>query len=185
MWSDLRQDHAGDEFTVREARPADAAAALDLMNRLVLETPYMLVQPEELSSSVDAEARFIRALRRSGNSLMLLAERNGAPIGLLTLTGGTLSRIAHTVALGMGVLESDWGRGIGGALVDDALLWAGVHPLVRKVTLQVYASNTRALGLYLSRGFAFEGRLARAVLGAETFEDLYQLARFVDEPLGP
>ncbi|MBN1533833.1 MAG: GNAT family N-acetyltransferase [Spirochaetes bacterium] len=63
----------------------------------------------------------------------------------------------HVGVLGMGVLAPCRGRGIGGALLRLALEHAKKVNGLEKVELEVFASNTVALGMYQRAGFLREG----------------------------
>src|SRR5262245_9297857 len=54
---------------------------------------------------------------------------------------------------GMYVLPEFRGKGVGAALLDEALAHARRLPGMRQVTLTVTAGNLPAIGLYKSRGF--------------------------------
>ena len=62
----------------------------------------------------------------------------------------------HNGRLGMGVVAVWRGQGLGRGLLDQALS-AASRAGFRRVELEVYASNTAALRLYKSCGFAMEG----------------------------
>jgi GNAT superfamily N-acetyltransferase len=161
---------------VRQATPADARVTLAVMERLLNETPFMLRKREELIDTVADEAQFLHNLRASGNSAVFLATVNCQGVGLLVAAGGALLRLRHVVYMGMGVVTSHWSRGIGGALLDAAILWLERHPVVRKLSLQVYATNERAIELYRRKGFRLEGRLRDEVLLEEGYVDMLQMA---------
>jgi RimJ/RimL family protein N-acetyltransferase len=63
--------------------------------------------------------------------------------------------------LGMLVAAPMRGRGVGRALLDDAITWARAQPDVHKVALQVWPHNEAARKLYASVGFEQEGYLRR------------------------
>jgi RimJ/RimL family protein N-acetyltransferase len=64
----------------------------------------------------------------------------------------------HVASIGM-MVAPDWRRrGVGSALMKEALLWAREMG-VEKVALTVYPDNDAARALYLSFGFVEEGRL--------------------------
>lgn len=65
--------------------------------------------------------------------------------------------VAH---LGMLVVEGWRGRGVGGALLDAAVAWAGTAG-AHKVALELWPHNDGARRLYASRGFVEEGYLRR------------------------
>ena len=83
----------------------------------------------------------------------------------------------HAGRLGMGVCASHRGLGIGRALLAAAMAGAA-RAGFRRVELEVYSSNTAALGLYQRAGFQIEGikRAARDLDGI--VDDLIQMAWF-------
>jgi len=173
-------DRRGAALRVRHVVSGDARTSLRLMQRLLGETAFMLRTPAEHGGTSDDEVRFIRQLAESPNSAYLMAEVEGRAAGLMILSGGSLRRLCHVVYLGMGVLSSHWGTGVGSALMTSAQQCARATRLVRRVSLQVYATNHRAIALYEKFGFVLEGRLRREVfLGDEGFVDMLQMAWFV------
>ena len=55
-------------------------------------------------------------------------------------------------------VDRGWrGRGVGSALVQAAIGWARAQGL-HKLSLEVFAHNTAAIGLYRKCGFVEEGR---------------------------
>ena len=83
-------------------------------------------------------------------------------------------------SLGLGVVQNWWGNGVGKRLMELSIHWAEQHSTLRKLNLQVYHTNDRAIGLYLRLGFQQEGRLRQEVmLDDQTEIDLIQMARFV------
>lgn len=65
---------------------------------------------------------------------------------------------AHRCLLGIGILASHRGRGLGRALMDTALAWARTQPLAW-MDLATFETNTAALALYRKLGFAETGRV--------------------------
>jgi ribosomal protein S18 acetylase RimI-like enzyme len=59
--------------------------------------------------------------------------------------------------IGMAVAREWRGRGVGSALLADAIEWARGHGL-HKLSLGVFAHNTAAIELYRKFGFVEEGR---------------------------
>lgn len=174
------RDREGRILVVRQVVESDASRMVRLMRRLLDETPYMLRLPEEQRSSASDEARYIRHLHASGNSTLFFAESERSAVGTLIVTGGALQRLAHVGYIGMGVLSDWWGAGVGTALLETAIDWARHHPVLRKLSLQVYENNERGLRLYRRIGFVEEGRLINEVrLDDGTLVDMHQLALFL------
>jgi len=170
-------DRQGQPVTIRVTVAHDATEYLAHMQRIVSETHYMLQCHYDPLPSVEAQRRLIDQLARSENSLSLVAYRPGAPKGFrvagsATLLGGRSRRTQHVCSLGMGVDRTDWGRGLGGMLLDAALAWARTNPQLMRLGLQVFTDNHAARALYVSRGFDSEGEMHREVLVGGSFHPL-------------
>ena len=89
--------------------------------------------------------------------LVLLArdgsDRSGRPVGFASAR--PLADEVHVIRLV--VAEADRRRGIGRALLAELVRWA-VGIGATAVLLEVRASNTAALALYVADGFVIEGR---------------------------
>jgi RimJ/RimL family protein N-acetyltransferase len=154
------------DFRVRQAEPRDAAAYIRLIKGILREqppvdTPY---DRSEFDPAPEAMAARIAAYPATGNSLFLVAAAAEATplIGVLTCAGGTLKADRHVTELGIYV-EKGWrGRGVGTALLTDAIRWARAHPSIERVALDVMTTNHTAIGLYEHFGFEREGVRRRA-----------------------
>lgn len=173
-------DNRGESYTIRQATESDCRSILTHKLLIFSETDLLLQSSDDLDRDLSHQSLLLRQFRTSINSIFLVAERDAEPIGSLSLFGGPFRRNRHVAQLGMGVRSIDWGKGIGGALLDTALVWAKSNEFIQKVTLQVYHTNSRALLLYQRRGFVEEGRLVREVrLDDGSFVDLIAMRRFV------
>jgi len=82
--------------------------------------------------------------------------------------------------LGMTVLKSHWGKGIGGALLKYLIEWSENNPIVRKINLQVKVDNENAIKLYEKFNFKNEGRIERFFLIDGEFFDAYSMGLLID-----
>jgi RimJ/RimL family protein N-acetyltransferase len=160
---------------IRNARPYDAAALLDLKRQLDEETAFMMYEPGERDSSVRDLARELAGIARSPNSVVLLAELGDQLAGYLELTGGSFRRSRATAYVVIGVRAYAAGRGIGAGLLQQAKDWAAAHGLHR-LELTVMAHNTRAIRLYERMGFTVEGRRSECLLIDDQFVDELTMA---------
>jgi L-amino acid N-acyltransferase YncA len=136
-------------FTVRAATEADARAMAELFAAVAAERSGIATEPP-----VDVEERAARFARTAGASVVAVAD--GQVVGIIHVE---VSR--HGFGdLGM-LVHRDWrGRGVGSALLREAIVWArgqGLH----KLCLEVFAHNEAAIALYRKAGFVEEGRRAR------------------------
>ena len=82
--------------------------------------------------------------------------------------------------LGISVAREWRGRGVGTALVVSLLEWATEIADIEKVSLDVFATNLGAIGLYKKLGFVEEGRRIKDIKrGADHYVDTVMMYQFV------
>lgn len=151
------------EISIRDARPEDAAAYVALQRAIFGETNFMLFAPGEYLVSPEDASVQLEKIANSGSGRRLLAIDEGNPVGFLGVSGSPIPRIRHSALLVIGVLRSHWHRGVGLALMTEAIRWAPTVGLSR-LELFVMKSNTRAISLYERLGFRVEGHRRRAYI---------------------
>lgn len=102
-----------------------------------------------------------QALKEPGcpRHLVLVAEDDGQVVGWCRLFPENCRESVGQAELGIGLLRRYRGRGLGTALVDEALRWT-VGQGISRVTLTVRPDNDPATGLFEKCGFAQTGREA-------------------------
>ena len=167
------------EVSIRQATLADAEG-LRIFKRTVLgETEYLLQGLEDFDDRVEAERELIGRFLHQPNCLLLVAVMGSRVVGLCSIVGGHLWRTRHVGTLSLGVLQSQWRRGIGARLMRAAMQWAEDNPVLRKLALQVHASNLPARRLYEGLGFREEGLLRREARLGDGYDDLVPMARLL------
>ncbi|MFT3698554.1 MAG: GNAT family N-acetyltransferase [Kofleriaceae bacterium] len=146
------------EVTIRSAVPGDAPALVAHLKELAAEPGINIPLGVDEVASVDDERARLAACEDNSRALVLVAEREGALIGELTIRAISPRRaVAHVATLGMSVRADARGQGVGHALLEEAIDWAKDAGLTR-IELYVYARNTPAIELYKKAGFVEEGR---------------------------
>ncbi len=166
----------GRPFALRSARPTDAHALAQLFADVRAEGRYLVTPPGARSES--REAYFIGELIRGDDSLVLVAESEGAVVGNVMVLREQSRVQDHVGTLSISV-ASDWrDAGIGSALVAAAQEWAALRGLV-KVQLSVFPDNDRAIAVYERAGFVSEGLRRRQFRTADGgFRDELLMAWF-------
>jgi len=152
-----------DTFSIRDTRPEDAAALISLQRAIFGETSFMLFAPDEYLATPEEVSAQLAKVASSRSSRRLLAEDQGNLVGFLGLVGSTVPRLRHSAQLVVGVLRSHWHRGVGKALLSEAIRWAPTAGLSR-LELFVMKPNSRAISLYEHLGFRVEGHRRRAYI---------------------
>jgi RimJ/RimL family protein N-acetyltransferase len=137
------------EFVVRPASVDDARALAELFAAVAEERDGIATEPP-----VDIDQRAAVFARSAASSVVAVA--GSQLIGMLHVE---VSRHGFG-EIGMHV-DRDWrGRGVGSALIQAAIGLAREQNL-HKLSLEVFAHNAAAIGLYRKCGFVEEGRRIR------------------------
>ncbi|HET9445246.1 MAG TPA: GNAT family N-acetyltransferase [Steroidobacteraceae bacterium] len=136
-------------FIIRPASPRDESAVLALVPRLrAFESSQTLREPEAL------DAGELRTLRRffAGDptgAVLWVAEDEGAVVGMAYAERATdyFTQETHGHLGILAVAEHAEGRGIGKALLATVEQWSREAGF-RFLSLNVFAENVRALGVY-------------------------------------
>ena len=140
---------------IRHARPEDAATLVQLGTAVGREEGAWLLNTNGWRS-VTEERRYLRALKRYPHAAVFVAEEDGRLVGRLSLARDNHPSSHHVADLGLMIAASHRRRGIGRALLEQALAWAR-DAGVRKLELHVFPWNEPAIALYEGFGFEREG----------------------------
>jgi RimJ/RimL family protein N-acetyltransferase len=104
------------------------------------------------------------------------------PVGYVKMY--RVDRFSRHAWIGLSLFdERDAGSGYGRRILTQACDYLRDFVAIRKISLEVLATNARALALYAALGFAEEGRLTSQFFTGGRFEDVLILSRFlVDAP---
>ena len=142
-------------LTIRPARVDDAAALVQLGRTVGREEGSWLLTSDGWRSVGD-ERRYLRALKRYPHAAVFVAIDEDEIVGRLSLARDNHPASPHVADLGLMVAASHRRRGIGRALLAQAVGWAR-NAGISKLELHVFPWNEPALQLYASFGFEREG----------------------------
>jgi ribosomal protein S18 acetylase RimI-like enzyme len=118
----------------------------------------------------------VDAVARERRYLAFLAIEGATVLGWCDAIPGQAARgTAHVATLGVGVIQSRRGQGIGRKLIDAVMGKARAQG-IEIIALSVQASNARAIALYRKLGFVEEGRKVRGRLVDGVYEDVILMA---------
>jgi RimJ/RimL family protein N-acetyltransferase len=145
-----------DRVIIRPAHPRDAGPLVALAEDVSAEPEGWLISDGGWRTVAD-ERRYLRALRRYQDAAVFVAElADDGIVGRLSLGRDPHPASRHVADLGLMVAAGYRRRGIGRALLDQAVDWARAAG-VRKLELHVFPHNEAAIALYESFGFTREG----------------------------
>jgi RimJ/RimL family protein N-acetyltransferase len=170
-------------FTVREAQPGDAAALVELAQAVGAEPEGWLIADDSWRGVAD-ERRYLKALRRHPHGAVFVAEAGGRIVGRLSIARDPHPASFHVADLGLMVAAGQRRRGIGRALLAEAVDWARAAR-VRKLELHVFPHNEAAIALYESFGFVREGYRRDHYRRGQGYVDAILMAYRLDKPAPP
>ena len=150
-----------DWLLVRPAVPGDADALVSLGQDVAAEEQLWLTYDRNRGD----ERRNVRGVQRDPNVAIFVAETPGGIAGRLSIARDRHPYSPHVAEVGLMVSADQRRRGIGSALMEEALKWARSAGIT-KVELEVFPHNAPAIALYRKLGFEEEGtRRKRYLIG--------------------
>ena len=144
-------------ITLRFSPPEDAADVAACIDAVSRERRYL---GNTSGFSAEQTRDFIASLPGLGG-IQIVVVADARIVGWCDVTPLPFEGMRHVGRLGMGLLPSFRGQGLGRRLVRAALSHVFGKSLQR-VELEVFASNQIAVRLYEREGFVMEGRKRRA-----------------------
>lgn len=147
----------GQQLVIRTVTENDAEDLIVMMKQLDQETKFLAREPEEFSLTVEQEITFIRNTNENANSQMIVADVDGIIVGSCSV--GRISnslRMRHRASMGIAILQSSWGLGIGREMMLTCMEWCKNNG-IEQLELDVVSENSRAISMYESLGFKAQG----------------------------
>lgn len=162
-------------ITIRSAEPEDAQQMLSLIQQMAGETPFLARDADEYTMTVEQERAFIQKKKDDPSVRMAVAEVDGEIVAIGEAGYSKLRRYRHTGEVSLSVRKSHWGMGIGRAMLEESLRWLSENG-VEKASLNVDATNHRAVALYHRLGFVVEGTFRNVRKMADgSYHDTYRM----------
>ncbi len=136
---------------IRHAEPYDAGGIISCMQAVMDEGVFLLGDYYLVTERMQKEMVLSR------NDCTLVADKNKEIVGVLTIQRGSYRKNSHTGTLGIAIRKDFRQQGLGKKMMTAGLEWAKTSG-IKKVNLEVFSTNLRAISLYKSLGFVEEGR---------------------------
>ena len=151
----------GRTCTLRNGEENDGEAVLANFILTHEQTDYLLSYPDENTTTAEQEGRFLQEKTNSDSGVELLAEVDGAVVGLAGIDAvGGREKIRHRADFGISVDRQYWNLGIGTALMN-ACIECARKAGYEQIELSVVAENEPAIAMYEKAGFVEYGRNPR------------------------
>lgn len=141
---------------IREINIDDAISMIALNTKLSHESAFMMMEPDELSLSIEMQQQLLQRVSQSEDEQLFVALDDEHLIGFIAANRKPFKRSRHCFSLVIGIERSYWGFGLGKQLIHHMETWAKSKSAER-LELTVIESNQRAIDLYQNCGFVVEG----------------------------
>lgn len=136
---------------IREATPEDATACMKHSRKVGAETDNLSFGADGFPISLEGEKEYIEMMYADPHSVLYVAVRGDDVVGTVSLNG-LPRRMSHRAELGITVLMSEWGKGLGNRLMETVIEYAK-NSGIEIIELAVRSDNERAIRLYNKHGF--------------------------------
>ncbi len=155
------------DYLIRRAEPKDAKGVINCMQSVMDERVFLVSEYYLLTERGEQERI------RSPDDLTVVAEKDSEIIGVLTIQRGMYRKNRHTANLGIAIKTGHRRKGLGRKLISSGIDWCRDN-YVKKLNLEVFSSNTNAIGLYETMGFVVEGaRKGQFVIDGKYVDDVF------------
>lgn len=159
------------EIKIREIEAEDYKELLDFMKKVKGETNFLRGYPNEIKMSYEDEKEYIKKVKSSETSNYFVVMKNNKMIGCIGFNGNTARKMKHYGTIGISVLKEYWGRGIATTLLEKLISWSKEKG-IKKINLDVFENNERAIKLYEKFGFKLEGCIEDGIFDGENYINL-------------
>ncbi len=158
--------------SIRKAKITDANIMINFVNKVSDETDYLTAPSNERNITLDTKSRLLGGISKNKKSVMFIALCNDEIVASCHMHAHNASRVNHRAEFGLSVLKKYWGRGIGSALIINAINYARNNDIT-KIDLIVREDNKRAIALYKKFNFELEGRIKNYFYLNNRYYDAY------------
>lgn len=145
-------------YIIRCPKQEDAEELSKLRVKIDGQTENLDREPGEGLLTKEDFEKLINEDNADERTLFLVVEADGKIVGFTRCAGNKLSRFRHKAEFGICIEKEYWGYGIGKVLLENIVAWADNIGL-KKISLNVVETNTKAVNLYKKYGFIEEGIL--------------------------
>lgn len=141
---------------IKEAKPEDAAKLIEYTKIVGVQTDNLSFGKEGAGDTPEVE-EFIKRISSDSKSVMYFAWKNDDIVGCANISG-MKRRMSHRANFAISVAKSEWGSGIGSALLEKCISFAKDNE-IEIINLDTRSDNFRAISLYKKFGFVKIGQM--------------------------
>ncbi|MEA4869982.1 MAG: GNAT family N-acetyltransferase [Christensenella sp.] len=164
----------GRVLILRDPTPEDAEELLNFLKVVGGETDFLLADENGIDGlTLEGERDWISGTLNAPNTKMFLGVVDGEIVLVCDVRGAVRKRISHVGGVSISIKRAYWHLGIGSIAMQAMIDFAKGTGLLRTLSLEVHAENSRAIALYRRFGFTEIGRhKGRIHVGERYFDEI-------------
>lgn len=163
---------------IRKIQLTDAEDFLNLCKTLDKESKFMMLEPDERKTTIEAQTNYIKNVLENDQTIILVCEVDKKIVGYISATRGGFKRIRHSAYIVIGILQQYIGKGIGTKLFTELENWC-ISNNIHRLELTVMSHNHSGVALYKKMGFEIEGTKKHSMLIDGEYLDEYYMAKLL------
>ena len=169
------------EAILKTPEVSDAPELIELMATVSGETDFLVRYKEEWENvTIEGEENWLRNVRESENSFVLICRVNDEIAGICDVTFNTRMKTSHRATVGIGLLKKYWNMGIGSAMFQELINTATARDGIDFLELEFTKGNERAKALYKKFGFEIISEKPNVYkLKDGTYQDLVYMQKYL------
>ncbi len=171
----------GVEATLKTPGISDAAELIDLMATVSGESEFLVRFKEEWESvTVKGEEEWVRSVRESKNSFVLIGCVKDEIAGICDVTFKTGMKTCHRASVGIALRQKYWNLGLGSAMFQELINAATQRGGIDFMELEFTKGNERAKALYEKFGFKIVSEKPNVYkLKDGTYQDIVYMQKYL------
>jgi len=162
---------------IRRATLDDAEGLLVYLKTVTLERHPGLIYRETFPT-LEQEHDWLRPRVEGDTGACWVIENGNDILGLAEVGGSKIPQAAHCATIGISMLASVRGQGLGQRLMGLIHDWARAHATIQRIQLEVFSTNPGAIRFYERLGYKHEGRRKEAFIQDDVKIDSILMAFF-------
>lgn len=151
----------------------------DICKVVDVETPFLLLKPEERKFDCNEENRILTEFENTMN-IGFVGYINNVPSGYILGLRKKNSKCKHVINIIIAVKEKYQGSGIAKRLIHSLESYCKKSN-IQIIRLSVLESNIRAIKFYLNNGFKIEGVLTNNIILDKKFYSEYSMFKKIEK----
>lgn len=163
-------------MTIRSIRKGDGEAFLAMQRQLDQESDFMLLLPEERTTTNEQSEQHIEEVLARNDFLYVALDDSEQISGYIYGERGSLKKISHSAYIVIGLQKKLHRKGIATHFFRKLDQWAKEQH-IKRLELTVITENTGAIALYRKAGFEIEGTKKNAIFQNGVYQDEYYMSK--------